>query len=53
MACPSPSIIRGLSPQTAVKNVAIENLRIGGKPIKAPRDGDIAIGGDVMGLTIR
>ena len=50
---PSLSIIRGLSPQTTVKNVAIENLRIGGKPIKAPKDGDIAIGGEVVGLTIR
>jgi hypothetical protein len=50
---PSPSIIRGLSPQTAVKNVAIENLSVGGKLIKAPKDGDIAVGGDVVGLTIR
>ena len=50
---PGRSIIRGLSPRTAVKNVAIENLRIGEKPIKAPKDGDIAIGGDVVGLTIR
>jgi hypothetical protein len=50
---PGSSIIKGLSSQTAVKNVVIENLRIGGKPIKAPTDGDIAIGGDVMGLTIR
>ncbi|KQV64097.1 glycosyl hydrolase family 28 protein [Caulobacter sp. Root343] len=50
---PSASIIKGLSPQTAVKNVTIENLRIGGKPIKEPKDGDIAIGSDVVGLTIR
>ncbi|WP_156400888.1 glycosyl hydrolase family 28 protein [Caulobacter sp. Root342] len=50
---PSQSIIRGLSPQTEVKNVAIENLRIGARPIKAPKDGDIAIDGYVVGLTIR
>ena len=50
---PSSSIIRGLSPQTAVKNVAIDNLRIGGKPIRSARDGDISVTGNVSGLTIR
>jgi hypothetical protein len=50
---PGSSIIKGLSSQTAVKNVVIENLRIGGKPIKAPTDGDIAVSGDVGGLKIR
>ncbi|PXA90679.1 hypothetical protein DMC25_07055 [Caulobacter sp. D4A] len=50
---PSPSIIRGLSATTAVRNVTIENLTIGGKPIKAPQDGDIAVTGEVVGLTFR
>lgn len=50
---PGLSIIRGLSPRTAVRNVVIDNLRIDGRPIKAPRDGEIAVGGDVVGLTIR
>lgn len=50
---PSLSLIKGLSPQTAVRNIAIENLRIAGKPIKKSKDGDIAVSGDVVGLTVR
>ncbi|PLR25671.1 hypothetical protein SGCZBJ_10630 [Caulobacter zeae] len=50
---PSLSIIRGLSPQTAVKNVTIENLSIGGKPVKSAKDGDIAVSGEVSGLSFR
>jgi hypothetical protein len=50
---PSASIIRGLSPQTAVKNLTIDNLRIGGKPITSPQAGDIAVSGAVSGLTFR
>jgi hypothetical protein len=50
---PSPSIITGLSPQTAVKNVTIENLRIGDRPVTTVEDGDIIVGGDVLGLKIR
>lgn len=47
------SIIKGLSPQTAVRHVTIENLRIGGKPIATPADGDIAVSGSVENLKIR
>lgn len=50
---PSLSIIRGLSPQIAVKNVTIENLTIGGKPVKSAKDGDIAVSGEVVGLSFR
>jgi regulation of enolase protein 1 (concanavalin A-like superfamily) len=50
---PSQSIIKGLSSETSVRNVTIENLRIGGKPIKMPTDGDISVGANVVGLTIR
>lgn len=50
---PGPSIIRGLSPQTAVRNVTIENLSIGGKAIKAPADGGVAVSGTVENLKIR
>ncbi|MGR4866602.1 glycosyl hydrolase family 28 protein [Caulobacter sp. LARHSG274] len=50
---PSSSIIKGLSPQTAVKNVTIDNLRIGGRPVRSAADGDIIVGGDVLGLKIR
>jgi hypothetical protein len=50
---PSQSIIKGLSPQTAVRNVLIDNLRVGGRPVRAPEDGDIVVGGDVSGLTIQ
>ena len=50
---PGASIIKGLSSQTAVRNLTIENLRIGGKLVKAPADGDIAVSGSVEGLKIR
>lgn len=50
---PSQSIIEGLSPQTAVRNLTIEDLRVAGRAIKTPVDGDIAVSGDVVGLTIR
>jgi hypothetical protein len=50
---PGSSIIRGASPQVAVRNIRIENLRIGGKAIRAPKDGDITVSGDVAGLTVR
>jgi hypothetical protein len=50
---PSSSLIRGLSPQTAVRNLAIENLGIGGKSVRTAAEGDIAVSGDVVGLTIR
>jgi len=50
---PGTSVIEGASPQVAIRNVRIENLRIGGKAIKAAKDGDIAVSGTVSGLTIR
>jgi len=50
---PSRSIIQGLSTRTAVRNVTIENLMIGGKPIRTPADGDIAVSGTVEDLKIR
>ncbi len=50
---PGASIIKGLSPQTAVRNLTIDNLSIGGKAIKTPLDGDISVGPHVTDLTIR
>lgn len=50
---PGPSIIKGLSPQTAVKNLTIENLGIAGRPVRKPEDGDIVVSGEVSGLKIR
>ncbi|UAL12350.1 glycosyl hydrolase family 28 protein [Caulobacter segnis] len=50
---PGPSIIRGLSAGTAVRNLTIETLRIGGKAVKAAADGDIAVSGNVEGLKVR
>lgn len=50
---PSRSIIRGLSAKTAVRNVTIENLRIGGRRIDSPAAGDIEVGQFVEGLQIR
>jgi hypothetical protein len=50
---PSPSIIRGLSARTAVKNVTIQNLSIGGKAVRTAQDGDITVSGEVTGLAIR
>ena len=49
---PSRSIIKGLSPQTAVRGIVIDSLQIGARSIKTPGDGDIIVGGEVSGLTI-
>ena len=50
---PGASIIQGLSPTTQVRNVSIQNLSIGGRRVLKPGDGDIAVGENVVGLTIR
>lgn len=50
---PNRSLIKGLSPDVAVKNITIDNMRIGGKPIKTPQAGDIDVVGAVSNLTIR
>jgi len=50
---PSRSIIKGLSEATAVKDVKIENLRIGGRKIRSAAEGDIDIGSFVSGLEFR
>lgn len=50
---PSQSIIKGLSPRTAVRNVTIENLRIGGRPARTPQDAGILVSGEVADLEIR
>ncbi len=49
---PSASIISGLSVETAVKNVRIENLTIGGRKIQNAADSDIKIGPHVEGFEI-
>lgn len=50
---PSRSIIKGLSADTAVRNVTIENLRIGGRRTDSTASGDIEVGQFVEGLRIR
>lgn len=50
---PGPSVITGLSPRTAVRNVTIDNLRIGDRRITTPEQGDIRVGPFVTGLKIR
>ncbi|MGF7148709.1 hypothetical protein FHS96_002337 [Sphingomonas zeicaulis] len=50
---PSASIISGLSAETAVRNVTIDGLRIGGRPMTVPEQADLMVGPFVSGLTIR
>jgi hypothetical protein len=50
---PGPSVITGLSHRTAVRNVLIDNLRIGNRRITTAAQGDIRVGPFVSGLTIR
>lgn len=50
---PSPSVIRGLSERTAVRDVTIENLVIGGRRVTSAAQADIQVGQFVNGLTIR
>jgi hypothetical protein len=50
---PGASLISGLSPDAAVRDVTIDNLRIAGKRVRSARDGDIKLGPFVEGLTIR
>lgn len=47
---PSASVVAGLGPDTAVKNVRIETLTIAGKPVRAAAEGDIKVGPFVEGL---
>lgn len=50
---PGASIIAGLSDQTAVRNVTIDNLQIGGRRITKAEQGDLQVGRFVSELTIR
>ncbi|WP_404477983.1 glycosyl hydrolase family 28 protein [Novosphingobium sp. BL-52-GroH] len=50
---PGASIIRGLSPGTAISNVTIDNLVVNGKRITDPRQAGIEVGPFVSGLTLR
>lgn len=50
---PSQSIVAGLSPATAVRNLTIDNLTIAGKRIDKPELGNIVVGQHVEGLRIR
>lgn len=50
---PSQSIISGLSPNTAVRNVTIENLSIARHRIDRPKAADMLVGKYVEGLRIR
>lgn len=50
---PGPSVIAGLSPRTAVRNVTIENLSIAGRKVGTSAAGGIAVGGFVEDLRIR
>jgi hypothetical protein len=49
---PSPSIIRGLSQKTAVRNVNLKNLFIGGKKVRNINEADLSVGESVYGLRI-
>lgn len=50
---PGRSIISGQSPQSAVKNVSFENLRIGGRLVRSAQDANISVGANVEGLSFR
>jgi hypothetical protein len=50
---PSASIIAGLSDQTAVRNVTIDNLQIGNQLITKTEQGALQVGPFVSGVTIR
>ncbi|MGF7155556.1 glycosyl hydrolase family 28 protein [Novosphingobium gossypii] len=50
---PSQSVISGLSAKTAVRNVTIENLHVGGRRIDTPAAPDMVVGKYVEGLGIR
>ncbi|MFT3996021.1 MAG: glycosyl hydrolase family 28 protein [Asticcacaulis sp.] len=49
---PSASIITGLSEDTAVRNVRIENLTIGGQKVTTPAQGDLKVGPFVSGFSL-
>jgi len=50
---PGRSIIQGLSPATSVKDIEIDGLYIGGKRMTSAQQADIAVRGNVSGLTFR
>jgi hypothetical protein len=50
---PSESIVSGLSPQSMVRNVVVDNLRISGRRVRSAADADFNIGHDVSGLVFR
>jgi hypothetical protein len=50
---PGQSIISGLAPGTAIRDIKIENLRIGGKLVTSKEAADIEVGPYVSGFSIR
>lgn len=48
---PGRSVIRGLSPASAVSGISIEALRIGDTPVHSPADAGILVEGSVSGLS--
>jgi len=50
---PGPSLISGLAPGTEIKDIKIENLRIGGKRVTSKQAADIDVGLYVTGFSIR
>lgn len=50
---PSHSVIAGSSPTTAVRNVTVNGLLIGDRSIRNTVEGEIDVGSNVEGLTIR
>ncbi|WP_347302108.1 glycosyl hydrolase family 28 protein [Croceibacterium sp. TMG7-5b_MA50] len=50
---PSMSILRGLSDETAVRNVLIENLAIDGTQVRTPEQANLEVSGAVSDLIIR
>lgn len=50
---PGQSIINGLAPGTEIKDIKIDNLRIGGKRVTSKEAADIDVGPYVTGFSIR
>lgn len=50
---PGPSVIKGLSPATAVRNVTIENIVIKGARVRSLADADLDVGSHVEDLKLQ
>lgn len=50
---PGPSVIKGLSPTTAVRNVTIENIIISDRQVRSAADANLEVGSHVENLHVK